>query len=80
MQFHSLKFIFDMQLEFEKSEVETMGNDERPDDYAQPVKDLGFALMNAGIRVNLNEANTLKNLASSKKLFSKNPTVGRSMK
>lgn len=49
-----------------------MGNDECPDDYAKPVRDLGFALMNAGIRVNLNEANTLKNLASSKIAILKN--------
>eukprot|EP00434_Breviolum_minutum_P030185 symbB.v1.2.026696.t1/scaffold2690.1/size72910/7 len=41
---------------------EALGNDECPDDYAKPVRDLGFALMNAGIRVNLNEANTLKKL------------------
>jgi len=49
-----------------------LGGDEYLDDYAKPVRDLGFALMNAGIRVNLNEANTLKNLASSKIAIFKN--------
>jgi len=43
-------------------EVKALGGDEYLDDYAKPVRDLGFALMNAGIRVNLNEANTLKKL------------------
>ena len=49
-----------------------MGVDEYLEDYAKPVRDLGFALMNAGIRVNLNEANTLKNLASSEIAIFKN--------
>ena len=53
-------------------QVKALGGDEYLDDYAKPVRDLGFALMNAGIRVNLNEANTLKNLASSKIAILKN--------
>ena len=54
-------------------QVRAVGVDEYLENYAKQVRDLGFALMNAGIRVNLNEANTLKNLASSKIALLKSP-------
>ena len=43
-------------------EARAVGAREYADNYVHDVRDLGFALMNAGIRVNLNEEKTLKKL------------------
>ena len=50
-------------------QARAIGAREYADKYVHDVRDLGFALMNAGIRVNLNEEKTLTNLASSFRVY-----------
>lgn len=50
-------------------QARAIGAREYADKYVHDVRELGFALMNAGIRVNLNEEKTLKNLAFSFRVF-----------